>query len=539
MQAIDQVIPEITNQILKPASEQVVRHVLKQLNVYDLFEDNLFILSPGESSSSFSNDNGKRKVHENSCTVEINPSSNPMDMMIGEFVGKDNEVVRVANRHTYKEYPVFGDSKDKIGLYEMGVPCVVTMEFSMKLKSLELVDSISTALFSDSMTSGGIYHYLSFQYDYGIPDHILIALYKMFQLKDFGSSTVTFPEYLKYGSNGSIGKVVNRDTADKSIDDQVALTVVSVSRSVTDVLGKLNYGGNKPSEDKINKVVDRYEITFEYTFQMFKPCMLKLLYPVMINNTLLPEAMVKSLVPEDHREEKNLRTRSFNEYYDKLTNGASLKTYTTVRYPNSDNWRWGAMYRGFDNDYIRRVVALLQVDTDGGVDSITLDIRNDIFPMLGIDTIAAIDDVFSVSTIEEILERLSIFGIMMFSDDSIVDNGKFSLDMDTLILTVDDVDPTKRYRFVLTQNANIKLLPYKFIYYMLDNYEYYKDYLTVHLQYLENNGYLDKLTDPLTGKETLIVPKKYHSPKPFNDMFNGRAIDLGNYVILPNFRRRT
>ena len=539
MQAIDQVIPEITNQILNPASEQVVRHVLKRLNVYDLFNDNLFILSPGESSSSFSNDNHKRKVHENRCTVEINPSSNPMDTMIGSFVKKDSEVFMVSNRHTYKEYPVFGDSKDKISLYEMGVPCVITMEFSMKLKSLELVDSISTALFADSMTGGGIYNYHTFQYNYSIPDHILIALYKMFQLKDFGSSTVTFPDYLKYGSNGSIGKITNRDTADKSIDEQTALSVVSISRSVTNVLGKLSYGGNKPSEDKINKVVDRYEILFEYTFQMFKPCMLKLLYPVMINNTLLPEAMVKSLVPEDHREEKNLRTRSFNEYYDKLTNGASLKTYTTIRYPNSDNWRWGAMYMGFDNDYIRRVIALLQVDTVGTVNSITLDIRNDIYPMLDIDTIAAIDDVFEVSTVDEIIGRQSIFGIMMFSDDSIVDPSKFTFDISTLILTVDDVDPSKRYRFVLTQNANIKLLPYKFIYYMLDNYEYYKDYLTVHLQYLENTGYLDELIDPLTGKKTLIIPKKYHPPKPYSDMFNGRAIDLGNYVILPNFRRRT
>ncbi len=538
MQTLDAIIPEITRQVLYPSSEQVARGVLNKLGILTLFKHNLFFLHDDEASSNFESANNKIRSHENRCDIEITPNYKPEDDAFNSFRSKDTEQVRQSTRQLYRDFPIFSDARDKIGLYEKGVPCSIEMNFTLRLKSLELVDTINTMLFARAMTEGAIYEYNQFTFNYGLPDTVLLALYKMFQLKDFGSNTVTFPEYLKYGSNASIGLVKNRDVVGETPDVVAAHGVVSITKTITDVLGKLTYDGSKPESEKENKVTDRYVITFSYIFEMFKPVALRLQFPIMINNTLLPKALTKITDDTDIRNldvEKNLSVRSFNDFFKSANDEASLRHYPCVQYPSEDKWKFAShIYHAFKTDYLKRAIALMQVDVDPntGDKSISIDITNDIFPMLDVDTVAAITDVWSDTINEEILQRSAIFGIAVFADDFIVDRTRITLTRDPYTITIsDNIDVSKRYRLVITQFVNIKLIPYKYIYHMLENYEYYSDFLILNMPYLIKYEFVKIIYNSHGVDRNLVVPRNYKTPYPFKHEYSGRAMSIGEYVV--------
>ncbi len=96
--------------------------------------------------------------------------------------------------------PVFYDKRANVKLYEILMPCSVELTFTMKVKSRELADIVTTALFEKTQ-----FNYNEVIYSYSIPDRVLISLYKMFKLKDITDPSLNFKRYLELGSNDSIG----------------------------------------------------------------------------------------------------------------------------------------------------------------------------------------------------------------------------------------------------------------------------------------------------------------------------------------------
>lgn len=527
MQRIDAVVPEITRQIVYPVAEQISRSVLRKLSIYELFTDNLFFITDDESSSDYRSADDKMRVQESRCDIEIVPNYNPADDAFNSFRTKDTEVSRVSPRSLYQDIPIFADKKDHIGLFEKGVPCSVVLNFTMKLKSRELVDTIHTTLFTQAQTSGAIYNYHQVKYDYGLPDFILLALYKMFQLKDFGSNVVEYKDYLRYGSNDHIALVKNRNTK---------VGVVSIIKTVTDILGKLDFGGDSPDAEKQNKVLDRYTVNFSYVFEFFRPLALQLEYPIMINNQMLPKAMLTRVDSPEYMSEieKNLKEKNINEHYYNRSQLPSLDRYGCSRYPEEDTWRMpNATYKKFKTDYLFRNIALLAVDEDPVTNELTLtiDITNDIFPMMDVETVEAISTYWSKW---DMLDKNGLFSIAIFANGNILESVRLVTTRDPYTVTVKDplLSKAKIYRFTILQSINIKIMPYKAIYYMIDNHEYFLDILSLNIDYLIKYNYLEKVSDSL-GEEGIIAPRKYRTPFLLDDGYSTRAITIGKYVVKP------
>ncbi len=541
MPTLDAIIPEITNQIVYPSAHQIARKVLKDLGISKLFTDNLFFNNQDSASSDFTSKDGKVRLHENRCDVEINHNLDPSAGLFDTYKQKDKEQKRTSNRYIYMDSPIFADKRNDIGLFEMSVPCLVELNFTIKVKSTELIDTISTALYGMALSKGSVYQYNQIKYSYGLPDTVLLSLYKMFKLKDFGTSVVTFPNYLKAGSNSSIGLDTNRDAAGKTGLEMAERSVVSMFRSFVDVLGKLEYSTETADAEKENKVIDRLLLTFKYTFQMSKPTALKLKYPIMINNQMLPKSMTQLDRQDDLLNiDKNLPVMSFNEYFSKANAKPTLRSYNTIHYPSDDTWSHPSnMFTAFKVDHLKRLIALLQVDkaTNGDL-SVNIDIKNDIFPMLDVNTISAIDEVWKVSSVDEILNRNSIFNVLIFSNDAVVESHRINFDPVTYTISItEDISINRMYRLVITQFVNIKYLPYKFIYYMFDHHEYFADFLSVNLEYLINERYLTIVRNRLTTTSEIVSPTKYKPVPGVGGTFANRSFAVGAHIVKVNTRR--
>ncbi len=535
MPTLDAYIPSTTKQIVYPVSDQIIFHILESLGLNKLFTDSLFINTDVSASSDFTDDDDKFRLHPNRCNVDVLPNVNPMNNAFDNITTKDTEVKQTANRYQYQKFPIFGDKKYEIALYEQTLPTSVELDFKMKLKSMELVDIVNTALYSKGLSSGSVFTYNNIVFNYTMPDRVLLYLYRMFKMMGIPNTEMTFQDYVKYGSNTAIGLLHNRDRLDGKN------AAIGVTRANSRVLGKFIYDADVPDKEKENKVVDRYEIAFKYIFQFTKPLTLQLDYPVAINNATLPKAMRNPPNELNANDEANRYHHNVgvNAYFATRNRLPDMdKVYGTTHYPDNDKWdNSSLMYDNFTQHHRPRMIALLQVDVDTQVqtESLSINIVTDIFPLLDPQLVESINRAWTISTAHEILHKESIFNIFLFNGENVVDPSRLSFDMDTYTLSMDEVSYKNNYRLMITQVKAIKLLSTKVIYHILDNPEYYKTFLLVNVEFLAECGYITVIKDRLRGTESVTLPRKYR-PKPALGQGTrpGRAINIIDYIISVN-----
>lgn len=540
MPTLDTFIPETTIQIVEPVSEQIARSVLNVMGLASIFKDNLFIKSNIQNSSKFNTDKDRKRTPSNRCDVDIIPNYNPAELAWDTFKSMNTDIHASTDRGTFGDYPLLSDRRAKADLYEVSVPCSVELEFKFKLKSIELADLVSNTLYGHAMSTGSVFNYNDILFSYPIADKMLIMLYKLYSFQDEMSSKLTFQEYLTYCSGDKIEILLNRHQLESGSKE------VIIRRSNTLVIGQSEYSGNKPDVEESNKTVDRYTIDFKYTYQFSRPALLRLIHPLMVNNRLFGSKLVRKPVsmsiPNLSKTHPNI---AINKHWlDRNEKIDLYKSYPLVRYPEYDEWYTSSLvFSDYHLKYQSLFIGILSVDVDPntGDQSLTIDIENDVFPMLDPLLATELKKVANLSMVNDILRRQSIFNISVFSNNNIVDFNNLVLDIDQhvdMFLTINTpIDIMKTYRFVISFIRDITILPAKFIYYMLDNHEYYTDFLTSNIKYLEQNKYIKILINELTSEPYIETPARYIQPPSTGNRHGyGRAITLGKYTIITNRR---
>ena len=538
MPILDTMIPETTKQIIEPVSTQIVQRLLSTLGVWKMFKNNLHITADNLKTGNFDSANDNQRMIENRCNVSITPNFNPLAPAMEVLSGKDIEVHSTTKRWlggALGEYPIFSDARPNIYLYEMDTPCSVELEFELRAKSLEASDLINVSIYSKSLTGGSVYDFSEVLYHYPIPDRMIMLLYRAYKLQTSINEHITFQQYLTAGSNDKIRVLLNRDQLDDGNKQLV------IERMHSGILGKLEYDGAKPEAESTNKVVERYLTNFKYTFQFGKPTLLKIEYPIMINNTMIgakyikrPPSMSVGEVTQHHP------TQAINKYFKRYNELLKLEdSYPAVRYPDYDEWLVSpAMYQDLYTKYLPRFIGLMSIDISStGSLSLSVNLRTEIFPLLDPKTVAAIEAALLINYDEsrfqakqDIFRRLGIFDIAVFANDNMVDFNNIHLS-DDLILTVSAVlNVEKRYRVVISQIREVRILNQFYIYYMLSNPEYYYDFLAFHLNYLVETNYLCIKTDELTNGVSVHRQPKYQQRYDYHPGPNP-AITLGRYIV--------
>jgi len=538
MPILDTFLPETTIQVIEPVSEQIARSVLNVMGMGPMFKDNLFLESDIQKSSKFNSDNSTKRTTSNRCDIEIVPNYNPAESAWDTFTTKDTYSNASMDRNTFGNYPLFADKRAGITLFEVTVPCSVELNFSLKIKSIELADLVNNVIYSQAMTTGSVFNYNDILFSYPMADKTLIMLKKMYDMQDDMSSSITFPQYLTYHSGDKISILLNRHKLENGDKELV------IQRSNIMVLGLLEYSGDKPEVEDINKVADRFVISFKYTYQFSRPVMLRLYHPLMINNKLLTSKLVRPPVKVDHPDiEKTYPDVNINKHWLDRDRAINLRrSYPLVRYPWYDEWDISTLtVSDYHLKYQQLFIGILSVDVDPatGNQSLSIDIDGDVFPMLDISLVAEIRRVWGLSSKDEIVRRGGIFHLGVFSNDNVVDFTNLDLTIDRFLTINAPVDIMKTYRLVISQILDIRLLKAKFIYYMLDNPDYYLDYLTVNIKYLRDNRFIEILTNELTTEQYVQIPARFEQPPSIGNRYGfGRAITLGKHIVTVSRHRR-
>ncbi len=537
----DIIIPEVTKQCIEPVAEQFINQILEYLNIRSLFtSDNLFIDSDDLKASKFDNALNDSRIQDNRCDVAIVPGYNPLETPFDATKGKDLDVHVATKRWTFDDYPVFQDSRAMINLFEVATPSPIELRFAIKVKSIELSDAINTMLFSRYLTGGSVYDYSDIHFAYAIPDTFILMLYRMYHMQDDISSAMTFQQYLSTGSNSAITMLVNRDRLADGSGELI------IQREHTRVLGRMDYAGDKHSTEDVNKVSNRYVIEFAYTFQFAKPMMLRMSYPIMVNNKQVPGVFTGRQTSMRYGEGKQVYpNRSINDYLF-AKNRAQIDldlAYPHVQYPHYDDWsRSPAMYHDIITKYQTLFTGLMTINTEPE-NSLSVDLANEVFPMLdplAVEEIKRVIPVMNldpeISTFGDMFRRSGIFDIAVFSNDTLISFNDLSLSSDggfasgLWVLTVNaPLSKSKLYRVVISQIREIRILNREYIYYMLDHPEYYKAFIAFHMDYLCENKYVRLISDSFVDSKSVEIGRRNLQTSYGN--LTPRAITIHNYVI--------
>lgn len=516
MPVVDTMVPEITKQAIEPISEQIARRLLYTLGVANLFKDSLFLITDDLQSSNFEDPEHKKRTQGNRCDVTIVPGYNPLNTAFDAVEAKNLDVSATSNWWTFTDFPVFQDPRAGIELYEIVVPCSVELQFAIRLKSIELADTLNMMLFSRYLVGGSIYDYNEAQFSYGVPDKFILLMHRMYAMQDDIKEAMTFQEYLTIGSNSAISVLANRNRLINGSQELV------INRTNTKLLGKLEYDGEKHGTEDYNKKTNRYLIEFKYIYQFSKPALLRMSHPIMVYNKQIEGQYIGKKLDMTYGQPEQVYP--IEEMNNSLLNRRNTKinldiSYPEVRYPYYDDWiRTNRMSTTINNQYQPLFTGLLSLDKDPTTQalSLTIDIKNEIFQLLSPEATAEIEKVVvefsladdSYELKNDVFRRLGIFDIAIYCDDAMIPFDQFELTTD-LVLTVNStLSISSCYHIVISQIREIRILNHLYVYYILDNPEYYKHFIAEHMQYLIVNDYVRVTTDPFLKEKTVTINRQ-------------------------------
>ena len=535
MPNVDTLIPEITKQTIEPISEQIVHRLLAVLGIGNIFKSNIFLKSDDLQLSNFEDEDHDKRTEINRCDVEIIPGYNPLETTFSAQRSRDLDAMSYAKRWT--DYPIFADPRANIRLYEITVPCSVELKFSLRLKSVELSDTVNMMLYSRYLTDSSTYDYNDIQFAYAMSDKIILLMNHMYNMQDDVKKLMTFQQYLSIGSNKAITLLVNRSRLDGDLE-------LVVQRSNIHVLGRLDYAGDKPDNEDINKVVKRRIVTFSYFYQFEKPAIFRLVHPIMVNNKLIHTRFINEPSYMSYGDLTGAYPDIKVNNYLLKNNAAAIDldaAYPAIRYPVFDDWmRSSAVYQDLRNKYQELFVGLLSLTVDETTKdlSLTVDLRNEIFPLMTPAVVPELEYLITqfdydrdpLQSKDDLFRRQSIFDISIFCNDTMMPFERLHLD-DNLVLTVSGhLDISKIYRLVISQIRNIRILNTVYVYYMLEHPDYYVDFLALYMNYLIEMKFVKLVKNIISGENT-VENLRRETQRFVGGNLSPRPITIHRYVI--------
>jgi len=490
---LDKLITELMYQVITPISEEITNRLLKYLGINEMFENRIYFHSSEQESSMDTNEQNQARLFKKRCDVEIKPNYNPKETKWDMFSTRFASAYPTTINDTFRTFPIFADRRNRIILHQFVVPCSVDLNFKLTVNSMELAEIINSALFNKFINES-IYEYTDVEYSYPIPDVFIYMLHRMYKLTDNDPSELSFQDYITLGSNSKIGIIVNRD----NIENKQLIYTGSLSR----VLYNINYSADEPEPVMVEKVAKGYIISFTLSYQFSKPNMLRLSYPYIINNNPIPsefipkrEAMSNDNMITVYPEQSiNRIFKNINDYHNKYA------SYPFTQYPpNLDNNPIRILkIHGYDDKYFPIFAGVLQGDDDGsGNKSITVDILNEIIPLLPEDMGTKLNDAFDYQTIDDFLSFSGIFSLCVVGNEKyIINPNDITLDLENRTLFIDkNIDFVFEYKIIISMCSDIDVLSTNVVFKILepDNELFFGKIIIDNINKLEKNGYIEIL----------------------------------------------
>lgn len=438
----DIIIPETSSTILNPISKQLTQIILIRLGMNGKFDNNIIIETPYEKLS-LTNDGDTHKalISKDRCNVKMTTSMNPSEMKWDINSFKYTQAYGVIGVHDKTLTPVFEDITAGVRLVEHQLPCTMTLEFELQFKNREdafyAISAINNTSLKDSVVN---YHDLVYEYPMGMD--LIYCLSQVFNLRKSTLGTMNFKQYLEVGSNCAVQYIQTR-AQDK--------TELVIKRQDIQAQGVLEYTQTAPEVQGEDDSIDRFVINFTYTVQFARPDVLRLYFPVVINNQIVPPWMLRI-------QQQNYLATVYGMFQEKSITGYLRSQLSNVpvviRLPEYDDFRppyQPVIAAGFAEFF--DAILLLDVPGPTTIDLMNLGTEISLNP-----TAVAIMKLHG----QEIFQLTGLFNVSVYCNDRQVDPSLLSID-ENLIVTVAMTNATKRYHFVISEATNILYLAARWI----------------------------------------------------------------------------
>ena len=464
----DIIIPETSSSILEPISKEVTGIVLSKLGLYSFFKNNIYITND-YTKASLTNDGDDHNalISKDRCDVVMATSMNPTEMKWDINSFKYTQAYGVVGVRDKSLRPVFCDPIADVQLVEHQLPCTMTLEFSLKFKNREAAFMTISAINNTSLKDSVI-NYHDLVYEYPLGNDLATSLQQIYALRAPSLTNPDFYTYLKYNSQNAIQKIQQRTGN---------LIQLVIKRQDIQAYGVLEYNQNTPQVQEQDNGIDRFVVDFTYTIQFARPDVLRLYFPVVIENQLVPNWLLRFQQPNYLATVYGFfQERSMTAYLRSQLSNIPV----VVRLPEYDDFRppqQPAIAAGFAEIFN----SALLLETTGPT---TIDLNN-LGPEISLNPTAL--QIILLHG-QEIFATTGLFNITIYCNGLAVDPSLVSIDT-TGVVTLNMTNTSRRYHFSISEATNLRYLSSKWIQTLLEFRTFFPVTIIRNLQYLVNLGY--------------------------------------------------
>jgi len=477
---------ETHTRVIDPIAEQLIYSVLRQLGILHYFRsdknDAIFISSDRHAISGAQDQQGRVRVSNDRCDVEIDPILNPVSTRWDMIKSANMQAHWNMYQNKNLDVPLFSDSVADVQVVEVMVPAAIDLRFSLKFNTIDGATNALESIINQHLQQSVVVPH-DIAYSYPVDMDIATFLMMVYQCRRF-ENPPGFIEYLMQNSTEQIDIDIHRYDVDKDQDKQRRQLVVRKRQLNT--IGILEYVDPKPVVEKVESYPDNFAVNFTYYFQFARPSNLRATFPIMIENNLVP---VEYAGTEDTSMIRGLdgrwQDRSFNQFFQTLTpvNPAN----TRIKFPWYDDFeppRSPITVEKFNSFFIGGI--LLPVDPPAGHTErkIVVDLKD----LAGYHLHPTTLEIMKLHRQEkQIFTTNGIYNITVFQNQSMIPATKMELS-DDLILTVDVQDLSKRYHLVLSEATDVIRMQDRWLNVLMEHRCFFPSTVAANLQTLITRG---------------------------------------------------
>lgn len=324
MPILSKALTEVATHIVDPVCRQIIEKMLHQLDIKRIIEDSIIIKTKYSSISDTSDTQSNAMLRTSrivaNTTLQQNPNSVKWD--ISTF---SNTLAFGAGSDLDRRQPTFYDTQLNVRLYEHSAPCNILMQVDTILLDKSDAYALPSKLFN-TFREGSVYQLSDIIFDYKLPDDIVGVLGAIYNMKRYTRPFETFYEYLQYWSNGKISMNKSRHS------DRPEL-VMKVH--ISDCLMSVEYSDDEPTPENTDSSVNSFVVPFTVTLQFALPNTNLLVYPIIIENNLIPISYIPIPVSLRNRTSAaSVRDLGIDAYYQTYAN----PRLSFARVPFYDDW---------------------------------------------------------------------------------------------------------------------------------------------------------------------------------------------------------
>ena len=440
---------ESVTHMIQPISEQVVSRLLKLLGIYPLFQDNIYFNSDDSAASKTRDSMHRPKISTNRIDIDMDYTINPNNMKWDGVTNKQLLAYHLSKNQTYEDVPILMDPGADIVMTELSRSCLIGLEVSMSLKDKEVANSIMERIISRFYTQSMI-EYEDIYFDYPLHTDHLVLLYKFYKMRDIDHEAMSFLDYLKYYSSEKI-------TLNKSRTGEDSEFVIL--KTQYRVLTEISMNQDKPEAVKIERVPDRFKVTFKYDIQFSRPSSVILGYPVVIDNQLIPE-LARPAAERFHPNDADVVSVDIAHQMYLYHKVIEEYPYPITRFPMYDDWNVPITSPIYKASFKPFFSGALLLDFDESEEPITqIDLINDLTAPFQLHPIVI--DALRVQGQASFFTE-GLFNIAIYANNTPVDESLLELTSD-LIVKVNSTMKEKRYHIVLSEATNLSKMDPRYL----------------------------------------------------------------------------